>query len=107
MALIDARHLANYRESHIPGAYLYDRYDKGADPSQLLAAAGVAERIIVYCNGGSCEDSEFAAMDLRQMGIDAAKLFVFVGGISEWKRSGGPLEAGDRASGNILTTPRE
>ena len=63
-----------------------------------------AEQIVVYCNGGDCDDSETAALLLRDMGIPNQKLFVYGGGIAEWKANGLPVETGARNSGILLKT---
>ncbi|HXJ72678.1 MAG TPA: hypothetical protein VNM37_07485, partial [Candidatus Dormibacteraeota bacterium] len=55
----------------------------------------------VYCTGGTCEDSEFAALALREAGVAPDHLGVFVGGINEWTTLQGPIELGARNSGNL------
>jgi rhodanese-related sulfurtransferase len=60
---------------------------------------------VVYCNGGECEDSEFAAIMLRDAGVPREMLFVFAGGIVEWKAAGLPVETGPRGSGQLLQRP--
>jgi rhodanese-related sulfurtransferase len=61
-----------------------------------------AQKIVVYCTGGECEDSEFAAIMLRDAGVPRENLFVYTGGITEWKSQGRPVETGARASGQML-----
>ena len=56
---------------------------------------------MVYCNGGDCDDSESAAILLRNVGIPNLKLFVYVGGIKQWMANGLPVETGARNSGNL------
>jgi len=56
---------------------------------------------VVYCTGGECEDSEFAALALIGVGIPKERFFVYVGGMSEWAAHGLPFEVGERNSGNI------
>jgi rhodanese-related sulfurtransferase len=98
VVFIDARASAPYREGHIPGAYEFDPYYPEPSLPGVLAACLSAERIVVYCNGGECEDSQFAAITLRDAGIPNQKLAVFVGGISAWTTNGWPLETGERNS---------
>ncbi|HWH72296.1 MAG TPA: rhodanese-like domain-containing protein, partial [Candidatus Sulfotelmatobacter sp.] len=57
--------------------------------------------IVVYCNGGNCEDSELAATMLRDAGIPKDKLLVYGGGMTEWTTNGLPVELGQRKSGNL------
>jgi rhodanese-related sulfurtransferase len=59
-------------------------------------------KVVVYCSGGECEDSEFAAIMLRDAGVPRDILFVYAGGILEWKATGLPVETGARLSGEIL-----
>jgi rhodanese-related sulfurtransferase len=58
-----------------------------------------AQKIVIYCNGGNCEDSQFAALTLRDAQIPNEKLFVFTGGITEWTNHSYAIELGERNSG--------
>jgi rhodanese-related sulfurtransferase len=58
----------------------------------------------VYCTGGDCEDSEFTAIFLRDVGIPKEKLFVYGGGMTDWTTNGLPVEIGGRKSGNFRHT---
>ena len=61
-----------------------------------------ASQIVVYCHGGDCEDSEFAALALTQSaGVPAQKIFIYPGGLTEWEASGQPVETGARGSGSF------
>ena len=64
-----------------------------------------AQKVVVYCNGGACEDSELAAVMLRDAGIPAGNILVYSGGISEWT-NGLPFEIGARGSGQIIEPKR-
>ena len=55
----------------------------------------------MYCHGGDCEDSEFAAIMLKDNGIAKEKLFVYGGGITEWTDHGLPVEIGSHNSGRL------
>jgi 3-mercaptopyruvate sulfurtransferase SseA len=73
--------------------------------SQVIAACQPAQEIIVYCGGGKCDLSENAALMLRDnAGIPAAKLFVYTGGMTEWKDKSFPVETGDQNSGKLLNS---
>ena len=52
-----------------------------------------AQKVVVYCAGGTCEESEFAAVMLRDAGVPLENLFVYVGGISEWTAQGQKSQA--------------
>src|SRR6267154_363538 len=99
---IDARPDDHYQEGHIPRAYQFDHFHPESYLATIIPACQRAEQIVVYCNGGDCEDSEHAAIALRESGAAAKeKLFVYPGGIKDWEASARPVESGARASGQI------
>jgi rhodanese-related sulfurtransferase len=103
IVFVDARNDQHYQEGHIPGAYQFDHYHADRYLSSVLPVCQAAEQVVVYCTGGSCEDSEFAAIFLRDAGIAREKLLVYGGGITEWNTLGLPLELGGRKSGQLRT----
>jgi len=103
IVFVDARDDQSYKKGHIPGAYQFDYHYFEKYLHTLLPACQAAQQILVYCNGGDCEDSEFAATMLRDAGIPKEKLFVYGGGITEWTNTNLPLEAGVRKSGTLNT----
>lgn len=98
---LDARDEAHYQAGHIPGAHLFDHYRAPNYLPTVLPVCLVAETILVYCNGGDCEDSEFAAVTLREVGVPGDKLGVLVGGFQQWETNGLPVELGVRNSGQL------
>lgn len=102
IVFIDARDDVHFKAGHIRGAWQLDHYRLEQHLTEILGACAIAERIVVYCNGGECEDSELAANDLLQFGVPATKLLVYAGGITEWTSQGMPIETGSRASGQSL-----
>jgi len=99
---IDARDEDHYQAGHIPGAMEFYPYYPGKYLADVLTPCQVAEQIVVYCTGGECEDSESAALFLRDSaGVPGAKLFVYAGGMTEWEAAGLPVESGPRNSGNL------
>jgi rhodanese-related sulfurtransferase len=104
IAFIDARDEQHYREGHIPGACEFDPYYPDKYFATVFPVCQAAEQIVVYCNGGDCDDSESAAITLRDVGIANRKLFVYTGGITEWTTNGLPVEIGGRNSGNLRDT---
>lgn len=102
---VDARDDRHYLEGHIPGAYQFDRYYPEKHLPQVLPACLNAMTVMVYCTGGDCEDSEFAAVALRDAGVAPNRLLVYAGGMTEWVRNGLPVELGGRNSGNLRTVP--
>jgi rhodanese-related sulfurtransferase len=103
---VDARDDRHYQEGHVPGAYQLDHYRVADYLAPVLAASQNAEQIVVYCNGGDCEDSEFAAITLRDAGVPREKLLVYGGGMTEWATNGLPVELGVRRSGQLKEHPK-
>ena len=105
IVFVDARDDTHYQAGHIPGAYQLNPYEFERYLPTTLPPCLAATNVIVYCNGGECEDSEFAAITLNQAGVPAANLFVYAGGITEWSAHKLPLETGERDSRQIKTQP--
>jgi rhodanese-related sulfurtransferase len=95
---VDARNRRHYEEGHLPGAFHLDHFYPEETLSEVLPAALMAEVVVVYCNGGDCEDSEFVAIFLREAGVPGDRLRVYPGGISEWREEGLAVELGHRGS---------
>ena len=99
---IDARDEEHYRAGHIPGAYLFDRFRAENYLTNVLQVCLVAQQIVFYCNGGDCDDSEHAAIMLRDsLSLSPDKVFVYGGGITEWVSLGLPVELAGRNSGQL------
>lgn len=99
---IDSRDEEHYRAGHIPGAYLFDRFRPENYLTNVLQVCLTAQQIVFYCNGGECDDSEHAAIMLRDsIGIPKEKLFVYGGGITEWATNSLPIELDQRNSGQF------
>ncbi|MCX8109418.1 MAG: rhodanese-like domain-containing protein [Verrucomicrobiae bacterium] len=101
VVFIDARNDHAYQEGHIPGAYQFDHYYPARYLPEVLPACQQAETVIVYCIGGDCEDSEFAAAYLVSVGVPSGRIGVLVGGIEAWRTNGLPVEVGPRGSNEI------
>ena len=78
-----------------------DHYHPENYLATVLPVCQTAEKIVVYCKGGSCEDSEQTAIFLRDAGIPRDKLFVFAGGFDKWSANKQPIETGSRNSGQL------
>lgn len=96
VVFVDARDDTHYQEGHIPGAHQFDHYHAAQYFAAILPVCQAAEQVVVYCTGGNCEDSEFAAIFLRDAGIPGEKLLVYGGGMTEWTANGLPIEVGAR-----------
>ena len=104
IVFIDARDDRHYQEGHIPVACQFDHYRAVNYLATVLPVCWSAEQIVVYCTGGDCEDIEFTALTLREVGIPKEKLVVYGGGMTEWATNGLPVEVGGRKSGNFRHT---
>lgn len=91
--LIDARNVANYQAGHIPGALQYDHFRPTDNIAQIAPACLAAEKIILYCHGGTCEDSIFAARLLVGYGVPAARLAIYEKGIEDWRAANLPVQS--------------
>jgi len=98
---VDARDEDDYGKGHIPGAFEFYHYHPDKYLADVLTPCQLAEQIIVYCNGGDCDDSESAALFLRDRGVPAGKLFIYGGGMTEWEAARLPVEMGARNSGSL------
>lgn len=103
IVLVDARDDRHYAEGHIPGAIQLDHFYPEKNLAEVLALCTLAEEVVVYCTGGDCTDSHLAARLLKEAGVPAERLGVFVGGITEWKARRSPVEIGGRNSGDLRT----
>ena len=101
IVFVDARNDQHYAEGHIPGAYQLDHFYPERYLADLLPACSTAETVVVYCNGGDCEDSVFATRLLLGAGVAAERLRVFTGGVKDWIALGQPVESGARNSGEL------
>lgn len=91
---VDARDDKHYEAGHISGAIQADHYQLDLYLDNLMQYAEAAEKIIVYCNGGNCEDSIYMCQDLEGMGIAKKKIYLFDGGWEAWTKNNMPIETG-------------
>ncbi len=102
IAFIDAREEGRYAEGHIPGAYEFNYYRPEPHLPTILPICQVAQRIVVYCNGGDCDDSILTATFLRDSAqVPAEKIWIYGGGFTVWSTNGVPVELGSRRSGTM------
>ncbi len=105
IAFIDAREDGKYEQGHIPGAYEFDYYHPEAHLATILPVCQVAQQIVIYCNGGDCDDSLLAAVFLKDSAqVPADKISIYAGGFSGWSTNGVPVELGARKSG-VMRNP--
>lgn len=88
--LLDARKTGDFNGGHIPKALslpigeFKEKYDKTVD----LLVDG--KSIVIYCIGVHCIDSALLAKELHQKGY--RDIYVYKGGIEEWRELGYPVE---------------
>jgi rhodanese-related sulfurtransferase len=85
--LVDARTRELYVREHIPGA-LHLPFDKTLKSFQNLSKD---VPIITYCTNPNCHASVIVANKFYKIGFK--KVFVYVGGIEDWKNAGYPVES--------------
>jgi rhodanese-related sulfurtransferase len=106
IVFVDARNKAEFEDGHIPGAYQLDPYHPDKQLPDVLTACQAADRVLVYCTGGDCEDADSMAILLRESGVPDSKLIVFGGGITDWRENHLPIEEGARNSGHLVVQPK-
>lgn len=95
---VDARNENNYSEGHIPGSYQCDPYDIGSYIDGMIDHVLGAEKVVVYCGGGNCEDSIFMCRELLEMEVPMEAIYLFMGGWKEWVKNDSPIETGSDPS---------
>lgn len=91
---VDARADGPFEAGHIPGAVQCDYYRLDFYIDSVLARAAGAEKVIVYCNGGDCEDSLHVCGELLNYEIPWHSIYLFKGGWEAWKETELPVETG-------------
>jgi rhodanese-related sulfurtransferase len=91
---VDARNDHLYAEGHIPGAVQCDHYRLNDYIDDVLPLAQQVEKVIVYCNGGDCEDSIFMCGDLIDSGIPFERMYLYPGGWKQWIKQQMPVIKG-------------
>jgi len=90
---VDSRRKDVYVAGHVAGAFRADMVSfKEGDP---MWVRGLPKEMIlvVYCNGGDCDESEHVAQLLNASGFNA--VYVMHDGYPGWKDAGHPVETGE------------
>ena len=83
---VDARPRAAFDKGHLPGAVLLNEDEWDGLVDGFLDAWEPEEFVVVYCDGGSCDESHAVARRLRgELKID--NVHVLQGGIKAWPGS--------------------
>lgn len=93
VSFVDARADAHYLAAHIPGALSLPA-DAAEDMLELQSLPIPPEgEVIAYCDGGSCEQSEYLGLLLRTRGV-CRRVRVLEGGWLKWVEAGAPTVSG-------------
>ncbi len=90
--IVDARSPELFAEEHLPGAVNCFAWELELFLPPLLERADLGQPVLLYCAGENCEDSQFLAQTLQELGF--GRLYVFEGGVSGWREAGLELETG-------------
>ena len=96
--VLDARNPEDYEEGHIPGSYLLFFYTMNEYYPKLEELLQASPAILTYCSDVHCEDSEFLANELLNLGY--MPIYVYKGGIEDWKSRQMPVEIGEEETGS-------
>ncbi|MBI1826316.1 MAG: rhodanese-like domain-containing protein [Planctomycetes bacterium] len=91
--IVDARDDQHFQEGHLPGAIQSFPYEFDRFRATVINRVNGAEKVVVYCGGGDCEDSIFMCRELVQAGVPEESIYLFAGGYEEWKSRKLPLES--------------
>ena len=93
---LDARRTAEYRQGHIRNARSVPVWEAGLDDKIKALFQELPDQtipIVVYCNGGECEDSHELAQKLYLAGFDGVR--VYRDGFPDWSKRKLPVSTGD------------
>jgi rhodanese-related sulfurtransferase len=95
VAFIDARPQKDYVAGHIPYSYLVpaESIDHGRLGDMMeIAFVDPSWRVVVYCEGGSCDASHLVALTLQDMGF--TMIHIDIDGFPAWEAAGYEVETG-------------
>jgi len=93
---VDARNPKLFEAGHIPGAIRCYHYDLDICIDSVMLYAPSALQIIVYCNGGECEDSKYMCDELvNSRDIPYKMVYLYEGGWNEWSSKDMPFATGE------------
>lgn len=99
VTFVDARPAYHYAAGHIPGAMNLPAEDaEGLLDMQSLPIPPEGA-VITYCDGGSCEQSEYLGLLLRERDV-CQRVRVLEGGWQAWVAAGGDTVSGDTRFGD-------
>lgn len=95
---LDARRSSVFADGHIKGAWSVPVWEADVDARltefEARANPGPRDAIVIYCDGGGCEDSHLLANKLVALGY--RNLLIYTDGYPDWSAQGRPTEKGAR-----------
>jgi rhodanese-related sulfurtransferase len=91
--IIDARHIQDYQELHVPGAVNLppESWTNLTEPPKIVDS-NRERQILIYCSQESCDDSLKLANKLFNLGF--TQVMAFTGGFRAWDEAGFPVDTG-------------
>jgi 3-mercaptopyruvate sulfurtransferase SseA len=93
---VDARADGPFQAGHIPGALQCDYYREENYLPSVLDQVSNAEKVIVYCNGGECEDSLLVCREFMGLQVPKERIYLFRAGWQAWQAAGAPIEQSEK-----------
>lgn len=90
---VDARRKEVYVEGHVANAFRADMASFKDSTPGWVSALPKDMLLVVYCNGGDCDESEHVAQLLNASGFSA--VYIMHDGYPGWKAAGLPVETGE------------
>ena len=92
--ILDARRTDDYTTAHIAHSRNFAVWEADVDfkVQALREEVPTQAPIVVYCSGGSCEDSRMLAEKLHAAGFNNVR--VYEEGFPDWQQKGRPTETG-------------
>jgi rhodanese-related sulfurtransferase len=91
-AFIDTRKKEEYETGHVQNAFRIALSNFRTGDPALLGMISRSQSVVVYCNGGQCDESEAVARMLAGSGY--SKVYVLHDGFPGWKAVGHPVQTG-------------
>lgn len=90
--ILDARPELFHRIGHVPGSIALprDEFEIYYKKHQAEMEKDKGQLLVIYCSGGSCEDSGLLSETLKKLGY--TNVGIFRGGWDEWTHAGLPEE---------------
>jgi len=87
-AIVDARRREEYEQGHILGAYHLPpgAFSGGAVPNVVRDFLITSQPVLIYCNGGDCDDSKNVGIKLQEIGF--TQIHIFDDGYPAWADAG-------------------